>query len=278
MREVIGQLAAEGWSVTREPRETQLPVVLQERGIRADFVAVRGTEILVGEVASRRTVTERRLGALAQLIGGIPDARLEVYWLGEDEPEGPGDTAVRAYSAEAVAALDVSPRASLLIALAAFEGALMSYAESQGLPVKQTLLTPMRLVENLFALGLLDPSDRTLLRGIYNLRNQIAHRASPSKPPSRDQVQALLGLAERMASGRYVSIDQMTEWLSEWLKDHPRNAPANDDEARQSAMATMLVLLLASQFPSASLEARRAAVGNLTELEEGHPPKSDPAD
>jgi hypothetical protein len=67
-------------------------------------------------------------------------------------------------------------------------------------------------LENLFALGFIDDSDHKDLRRLYQLRAEIAHAASPHVP-SREDIMAVLSLADRLAHGRYASADYMAEWL-----------------------------------------------------------------
>jgi hypothetical protein len=218
-----------------------------------------GADILVGEVLSRRTAPQRRTEELAKIVKGIPNAEFEVYWIGDEDTEEPSIRQIRRYLRESRAIADQSLQASLLMAMAALEAALTAYAESIDAEVPGS---PRRLLEHLFSLGLVSASDHALLVRLYKLRSGIAHAASAQMSDLSD-VRAVRSIAERMAGGRYVPVEMMTDWLLDYLLDAGEAAPASPHESLPRERSNALSQLLRSEFPSASAQERQEAVRNL---------------
>lgn len=257
LREIIDQLTDEGWQVRRELRSREIPPPF--RDMPADFVAFRGSEVLVGEVLSRKTASSRRLEELAKIVKEIPHAVFEVYWIGDEDADEPSVRDIRRIIRESRAIAEQSPQASLLMAMVAFEAALATYAESVEAVVSGT---PRRLVEHLFSLGLIDPADHSRLMRLYKVRNAVAHAVS-AEVPSLEDIAALRSIAERMVTGDYVSVDVMTDWLRDWLLDAGEAIPSRPGETLPADRANELSRLLRNEFPRTSPEARSEAVGNL---------------
>jgi hypothetical protein len=260
VREITADLEDDGWRVLREPGSPELPPGL--RPLRVDFIALRGPDILVGEVTSRKTAPSRRLEAVAKIVETIPHAQFEVYWLGDEETEEPSHRQIRRYLKESRAIAQLSPQASLLMAIAAFEAALPSYAESAEVVAPGP---PRRLLEHLFSLGLVSPSDRSLLVQLYKLRSSIVHTATPVLPRPAD-IAAVRSLAERMASGKYVSVDVMTDWLRDYLLDTGAPLQPTLFESLPKHITSQLSEILKREFPSASAKERQQAVLDLGDV------------
>jgi hypothetical protein len=206
--EIVGQLRDEGWAVITEPGPDSLPEALSDRQV--DFIARRGQDLLIGEVASRSSARKERIDLLARRVEQIPNARLQVYWLGDSPKDKPDFHQVGHYIQEASAVAELSAKAGLLMAMAALEGATAAFAERNHVDPQ----APARqLFANLYSLGLFDESDFNRVTHLYRLRSEIAHSATPREPELGD-IEFSLDLAERMLSDRYISADRITDWFA----------------------------------------------------------------
>lgn len=265
VREVIERLRAEGWLVEAEPDPNRLPGAL--RGTRVDFAARRNDELVIGEIAARATARQERIDALARKVESVPNARLEVYWIGGTPIVKPDAQEVRQYIAEARAVSKVSIRAALLMALAAFEGAVATFADEVGIrlraPAKQ-------LLSNLYSLGYVDKADFDRLSALYTLRTAIAHLAT-AMVPERLDIEFCLDLATRMLDGHYVSADQMIEWFKEHYEGPEQRTPFDSREGGFQYMGDEPYEaedVLRDEFPYATDQAIADAVSWLGD--EGH--------
>ncbi len=266
LREVVDRLRAEGWHVVTEPDPRGLPGGL--RGIRVDFLASRDQDLVIGEIASRGSAKQEHIDALAKQVAAVPNARLEVYWIGDTPITKPDPDEVRRYIAEASAASNAgSLRAALLMALAAFEGAVATFADDVGIRLR---VPAKQLLSNLYSLGYVDDADFNRLSQLYTLRSAIAHQATPQIPELKD-IEFCLDLTTRMLDGRYVSADQMIEWFKERFEGPEHHVPFDsreggyqygDDEPYDAED------VLREQFPYASEQAITDAVGWIER--EGH--------
>jgi hypothetical protein len=266
LREVVDRLRAEGWHVETEPDPNKLPGAL--RGVRVNFLASRDQDLIVGEIASRGGVRQEHIDALAKQVAAVPNARLEVYWTGDTPVTKPDPDQVRRYIVEADAARNAgSLRAALLMALAAFEGAVATFADEVGIrlraPAKQ-------LLSNLYSLGYVDAADFNRLSRLYTLRSAIAHQATPQIPESIDIV-FCLDLTTRMLEGQYISADQMIEWFKRHFEGPEHRVPFESREGGYQYGEDGPYEaddVLREQFPYASEQAIIDAVGWI--VNEGH--------
>ncbi len=260
LREVVDRLRAEGWHVETEPDPNGLPGAL--RGVRVDFLASRDQDIVVGEVASRGSARQERIDTLAKRVAATPDARLEVYWTGDTPGVKPDPEVVRQYVDEANTVKEAdSLRAALLMALAAFEGAVATFADDVGIRLR----APARqLLSNLYSLGYIDDADFSRLSSLYTLRAAIAHQAAPQVPKPAD-IEFCLDLATRMLDGHYVSADQMIEWFKERFEGPEHNVPYDSGEGgyQYGDGPYEAEDVLRERFPHASGEAIADAVSWL---------------
>jgi hypothetical protein len=250
LAKVVAELRGEGWFVEIEPETKNLPAPLQD--LRVDFIARRGNEILVGEVASRTSAIRERLDTIARRVKVIPNARFEVYWLGDVPQDEPRLTDIRVLAREAsIIAQQVGPTAALLVAWAALEGAIARYASTENEGPERPRV-PRQQLASLYSRGLINENDFERLSSLWRLRGEIAHRASRVEP-SVDDIEFVLGMAERMATDRYVSTDEIVEW---YLSTHSdaRSDPQNMRNIlkRQFPFATEAEVTQAMRLLSAS--------------------------
>jgi hypothetical protein len=81
--------------------------------------------------------------------------------------------------------------------------------------------------------------------------------------PGLADIATVRSLAERMASGKYVSVDVMTDWLRDCLLDAGEPIPSGPDETLSRNRTNELSQVLRREFPSASARERIEAVRNL---------------
>jgi hypothetical protein len=121
-----------------------------------------------------------------------------VYWIGDTPIVKPDPSEVRRYITEAEAVSHVSLQAALLMALAAFEGAVATFADEVGIKLR----VPVRqLMVNLYSLGFVEEADYNRLSALYTLRTAVAHLATPTQPELSD-IEFCMDLARRMLEGR----------------------------------------------------------------------------
>lgn len=247
INEAIRELNRDGWEVVvlQTDQADWLPKQFQH--LEPDFVARRGKEVIIGAVKSRNSEGLDNLDDLAKAVAKVPDARLEVYWLGDNAQGELVRDHIREYVNEAQALLWMGHlRSAALVAWAAVEGALIYHATNLEVPLpdeRHYTTLPWRLLSHLDSLGYINEPDLKWLTELRNERNAAAHFGGPADPPSREAIEYCLELVNRMLSGRYVSVDQMMEWFLEH-NDYP-DIPVQDvDRDRIRA-------LLVEQFPGA---------------------------
>jgi hypothetical protein len=243
LRDRIEQLRAEGWTVTREPGPLDLPEPLRSARIRFDYLARRDQDILIGEIAHRGEARQEHIDDLARQVAAVPGARFEVYWAGPAPAPAPDPGQVRRYIREAQAVAGASPQAALLMALAAFEGAVAAFAEDAGIQAK---VPARQMLANLYSLGYIGKPDYDALSRLYKLRSAIAHQASPLIPEPGD-IAFCLDLVSRMVDGRYIAADQLIDWFRQHY-EHPAEhaAPQGDYRGRDE-----ITVPLRAAFPYA---------------------------
>jgi hypothetical protein len=254
LAEHIERLRADGWAVVREPASPLVPPSL--RDLRVDFIANRDAEVLILEVAHRRTSRRERIDAIAKRVANIPNARLEVYWIGDTSIVKPNPENVRHYISAAEAVSEVSLQAALLMALAAFEGAVATFADEVGIKPQ---VPARQLLANLYSLGFVEGADYHRLSALYTLRAEIAHSVTP-QVPAPDDIRFGLDLASRMLEGRYVSADQLIEWFKEHYEAPERNAISEGGYLYTANEPVTTDGVLRDKFPDATEQALVEAV------------------
>jgi len=222
----IAELLQAGWEVVEEPGQEALPGPL--RDFRPDILARRGSELLIVEVKSRRSSDLGRLNALASAVAGVPNAKLEINWLGDAPEFAPPAEYIRAYLDEAATLISVRAlTGAALVAWAALEGAVVYFASNKD--DVQPWSTPWQLLSGLYSLGYVSDRDYERLAAFWRSRNEIAHHVSPVTPRSED-IEDILKIAERMIGGHYVSTDQMIEWFLEHYENPAQSIPYDSRE------------------------------------------------
>ncbi|MEU5995251.1 hypothetical protein ABZ806_40270 [Spirillospora sp. NPDC047418] len=247
LEEVVAELRDDGWTVLVEPRAQALPSELGD--LQPDFIATRATEVLVGEVASRTSVARERVNELARQVPRVRNARFVVYWLGDTAEEEPAVTAILKYVADASAVAVTSPPAGLLMAWSALEAAIARFAIGKALD--ERLRTPRQQLSALYSLGYVSESDHDRLIALWRTRSEIAHRAAMVKP-SQSDIDFVLGIARRMATDRYVSVDQMVEW---YLDNYKKLVAPSAEQAKSASQYKVedLHQVLSTRFSGAAM-------------------------
>lgn len=215
LQSIVAQLKDEGWSVSPQPPSSQVPEQL--RGLHFDFIATRGNETLIGEIATRSSARAEKIDLMARRIAQIPNARFEVFWRGEVLEPAPPQRDVMNVLEESLRVAELSPKAGLLLAWSAFEGAVMRLATQRGASVDAGPRgTQWQVFVQLYSLGEIDSYDFERLSVLRRRRSEIAH--SPVEVPvSREDVDYLVGVTRRLASGKYESVDREADTLVEWF-------------------------------------------------------------
>jgi hypothetical protein len=218
--------------------------------------------MLIVEVARRGSSRRERIDAIADRVADIPNAQFQVYWIGDTPIAKPNPEDVRHYIAAAEAVSEVSLQAGLLMALAAFEGAVATFGDEVG--IKQRV--PARqLLANLYSLSFVDEADYDRLSALNTLRAAIAHSTSP-QVPTIDDIRFCLDLASRMLEGRYTSADQMVEWFKEHYEGPEHHVSHDSSEGGYQYFGNEPYEaedVLRDEFPDASDEAIAEAVSWL---------------
>ena len=244
LTDAAGELRQNGWDVVElKGRQVDwLPASLQR--FQPDIVARRGNELLIGEVKSRNSEELEDLDDLAKAVAEVPNARLEVYWLGDETESKLARERVQEYSDEAKTLIGAGHlAAAVLVAWAAVEGGLLYYATNAriSLPDPGYAQAPWQLLSHLDSLGYINDADLKRFAELRKQRNATAHFAGRENPPNPADIEYCLEIVDRMLSGRYVSVDQMEEWFSEHY-DYPE-VPIRDAERSR------IQAVLSERFP-----------------------------
>lgn len=233
--EVLAELERDGWEILPADQLAGLSVPSRLVQLAPDIVAKKGSELLVGEFKSRNSRGLDVLNDLADAVAELPNARLEVYWLGDDPQTDPARERIREVARNAQTLLTAGQySAAAVIAWAAVEGALERYAVDIQAPVaEETDRAPMpwQLLSRLYSLGYVGEKDYQQLAELRKQRNAAAHLRQ-FDPPEAGTIRYVLAVVERMVNGQYVPVDQMVEWYA-GRYDYPKD-PA--EQARIEAL------------------------------------------
>ena len=257
----LEELARQGWAVFWNVGRHQLdwlPEPLQD--FELDYVARKDDEIIIGEVKSRSPKSlqtlDQTLNRLARAVAKVPNARLEVHWLGDIAATASVAPLIHVDSADVQSQIDETRillrlhhvRPAVLIAWSAVEGALIYHAAQLDMPLPddaRAARSPWQLLSYLDSLGYINEADLKRLTELRNQRNAVAHFSGRGALASQEDIEYGLNFAERILSGRYVSADQMIDWY----ESQPKVSITRLSEAREIARS-----LLGRNFPG--VEAR----------------------
>jgi len=177
LEEELRGLRQEGWEPVSPDQLSQLNLP-EDTG--ADFVVRRGSKFLLGQIKSRNSRNLQNLERLAQLVSTVPNAEMELHWLGEEPEFYPDRELLREYVQDSRTLLASGQvRAAFLIAWSALEGALLHYAADSRAPLPDgEPLAPRQawpLVSQLYSIGYITDGDYERFRQLYRQRNTVAH-------------------------------------------------------------------------------------------------------
>ena len=241
--DVLAELERDGWEILPADQLGDLSIPPRLIELAPDIVAKKGSELLVGEFKSRNSRGLDVLNELADTVAELPNARLEVYWLGDDPQADPARERIREVARNAQTLLAAGQfAAAAVIAWAAVEGALERYAADAQAPVEEATdraPMPWQLLSRLYSLGYIGEQDYQQLAELRKQRNAAAHMRK-TDPPEAGTIRYVLGVVERMVNGQYVPVDQMVEWYA-GRYDYPK------EPSEQARIET----LLTEHFPGA---------------------------
>jgi hypothetical protein len=272
VRHALEELAGQGWTVYVNVTRGQLdwlPQPLQDylQNAEFDYVARKDDEIIIGEIKSRnpRSLQASSLDRLATAVARVPNARLEVHWLGDIA--GQASTASFAHADTQYVQSQIEEArllirlahtsAAALIAWSAVEGALIHHAARLDVPLPEdarAARSPWQLLTYLDSLGYINETDQKRFSELRSQRNAVAHFRAPGETPSREDIEYCLGIAERMLNEQYVSVDQIVDWY----ENRPGLPLTRLDETRENTRS-----LLERNFPRVDAEDINEAVERL---------------
>lgn len=224
VRGALEKLEAEGFSLIREPGDSDLPSELW--GLRPDFIARRGRELVVVEVSTRGEASEAQLSRLAEEVGRHDNWRLELLWVGEDIPAIPSESVVGRWVGITSQISEFSNDAALLAVWVALEAALERLVAEQG--IEDTRGPVSRLIAELSSLGVLSERQYDDLTEGHDTRGLLAHGWQEAVSP--DLVGRLASLAGWLASDSFVSTDRMVEAFLDEYEDPVAGVPYDSGE------------------------------------------------
>lgn len=228
----VAELLRDGWKIVGREHVDQLPAPLRKS--RADYIAVRGTEIVVGEVKSRNSAELNELNDLADAVAQVPNARLEVHWLGDEPETKPERQFIRRFTNAATELLrNGEVDAATIMAWSALESVLPYFASDTQAPIPagpQAGQSAWQLLSNLYSLGYISQHDLAQLNKLRKVRNELVHVRHGRTTPRAEDVMYVLGLVDRMLTGRYISVDQMIEWFLEHYESPEEHLPFESAE------------------------------------------------
>lgn len=224
VQDALAQLESEGFVLTREPSDTELPSEL--RGLRPDFIGRRGDDLVVVEVSTRGEARQAQLERLAEVVDRHPLWRLILLWAGEDVPSVPTEDVVGRWLDVARQTAAISSDAALLTVWVAVEAALERLVARQG--ISDIRGPASRLISELFSLGVLSDRQYGVLIEGQKTRGSVAHgRAVDVRP---DLVSQLASLAQWLASEGFASTDEMVEHFLSTYEDPAQHVPHDSAE------------------------------------------------
>lgn len=188
------QLAAEGYSVFREPPPSSLPSALKD--LRPDAIAIGVKPFLFLEVVRPGSKSSERVARIKAALEGT-DWKLRIILdttVQSDRPQAASVADISEVLESMRTVLDVEPRAALLLGWAAME-ALARNVDADRFAKAQS---PGRVVEMLASMGYIVHSEAEELRSLAGLRNQFIHGGLSISIPSA-RIEAFVEIIESLA-------------------------------------------------------------------------------
>lgn len=203
LAQIAKRYEAEGYQVILRPDENAMPAFASR--FKADMIATRGSEKVVIEVKQnqRAVQADRQLTALAEVINGQPEWRLDVVVVGSqssldkvlDEASEPSAEQVEEMLAKSERiARDGHAQSAYLAAWAALEAAMRHATDDADW---YGPIAPKELMNALYANGILSRDEFDTLKQAYAVRTQIVHGLIPTRVDgfALDQV---IGIARKL--------------------------------------------------------------------------------
>jgi hypothetical protein len=242
----VGDLREAGWEIVQVKGTVSAEVPSSIQRFNPDLVARRGDELVIFEVKSRNSAGLDDLDGLAKAVAEVPNARLEVYWLGDEPADWPSRDKVRAYARDALELLGAGHAiGAVATAWAAVEAALVHYVADLQISIPPEIerkRMAWQIITYLDSLGYISERDFAVFDELRKQRNAVMHFAGSDEPDTA-VIEAALDIVDRMLGSRYVSLDRMIEWFIKY-HDFP-DVPVQDAERAR------IQVLLAEQFPGA---------------------------
>ena len=205
-----------GYTVSFEPRGTQLPNFLREIGYMPDLIVKGRDGSIVIEVTSRDSVARlRELSKVSETIGRQPGWQFQLVMTNARNPTGPDfpvpladvDKLKKALS-DLLKLYELSnnsnerySHAVLLLVWAIVEGILRVWLYSTSGHAREQVSSPHSLVRDGVMLGFLEMEDGEFLDKMASARNRVAHGTVSEKVKAQN-LEKLVQRCESMLSRR----------------------------------------------------------------------------
>jgi len=181
INELAEKYAHEGYSVTLEPSELDLPFDLD--GYRPDLIATKDSSGLIVEVKSKLArLPVKRFRAIAEEVARHPGWRFLLVTLDDVEGQNPPGisedlpqwTQLKDHACQADGLLkERKMEPALLYLWSIFEASLRKHAIETPIPVERFPVS--RLINHMYSLGELTLSQYDLTNAVLETRNKLAH-------------------------------------------------------------------------------------------------------
>lgn len=202
LHEIASEYQAKGYTVSVHPGPSDLPAFLAPFDV--DLVAQSPNDNVVVEVSSGPSIARDVLVRVAEAVKSQPTWRLELAVV---NPPAAPDVPLHAELADEeqirtslrnaqILEQAGQHEAAALLAWAAAEGILRTWAQSDGLDIERK--SSSALLKNLYSMGRLDPSAFAKLQTLLEFRNAYAHGFRAHM--DREKIEELIGEVSRLSN------------------------------------------------------------------------------
>lgn len=221
------EFRAQGYRFIVFPEKEDLPTGLGD--FRPDFIAIKGDEVVVGEVKSRESAASQPgLKELAERTAGNHNWRAEILWLGEEPDEISNSLYVEELAGRVGSVAEVDLAAAFLLAVAALEAAVNIFVVRRGIRSPKPALGA-RLAE-IYSLGHITEAQYGILRTGWSVRNRLVHGYRAENDVDHELMQSVIDFALYLSRDDYCSVDEMVEWFLENYEDPANGVPYESAE------------------------------------------------